>query len=368
MMTYSTAIRSSLLAATLYVAACSQLDSPAATPDEEVLGEALTVTIMTFNVQNLFDNIDNPDTDDKAYLPIEAKRIDEHIAACREMNRERWRNECLDLDWSDAVVHHKLSVLAATIKQVNNGLGADIIVFQEVENAAILDRLSSEFLADSNYRAAILVEAEGESGRGIDNAFLSKLPLVGPPILHAVVLENPPNRPGRTRGILEATFMLPDGTLLTGFAVHFPSPYNPNWMRVIAYDRLNDIRSALPTGRNVFAAGDFNTTSKEDEKEDMLERFARPFWTVAHEQCDGCLGTHYFSRDETWSFLDMILYSPARGVKTTWRIRADSARLANRTAAQVTASGKPNRYKAAEQTGVSDHWPLVLTIETTQKQ
>ncbi len=368
MMTYSTAIRSSLLAATFCVAACSQLDSPAATPDEEVLGEALTVTIMTFNVQNLFDNIDNPDTDDKAYLPIEAKRSNEHIAACKKMNRERWKNECLNLDWSDAVVHHKLSVLAATIKQVNNGLGADIIVFQEVENAAILDRLSSEFLADSGYRPAILVEAEGESGRGIDNAFLSKLPLVGSATLHPVILESASNGSGRTRGILEATFELPDGTLLTGFAVHFPAPYNPNWMRVVAYDRLNEIRSALPAGRNVFAAGDFNTTSKEDRQEHMLQRFVRPFWTVAHDTCLDCPGTHYFAPNDEWSFLDMILYSPTRGKKTTWQIRADSVRLANRAAAQVTADGKPQRYDATERTGVSDHWALVMMIEPSEKQ
>ncbi len=38
------------------------------------------VTIMTFNVENLFDNADDPGKDDKAYLPIEAKQSAEHIA------------------------------------------------------------------------------------------------------------------------------------------------------------------------------------------------------------------------------------------------------------------------------------------------
>ena len=77
---------------------------------------------------------------------------------------------------------------------------------------------------------------------------------------------------------------------------------------------------------------------------------------------------HYYGRDDTWSFLDMILFSEARGKKATWRIRADSVRIANRTEAQVTPPGIPLRYNAASQAGVSDHWPLVLSIEPVQKQ
>jgi hypothetical protein len=111
---------------------------------------------MTFNVENLFDNVDDPDKDDKAYLPIEAKQNDAHIAECMEIEVQSWRNECLNLDWSDAVLDHKLSVLASSIKQVNDGAGADIIAFQEVENAAILNRLRDEHMSDSGYGAAIL--------------------------------------------------------------------------------------------------------------------------------------------------------------------------------------------------------------------
>ena len=77
---------------------------------------------------------------------------------------------------------------------------------------------------------------------------------------------------------------------------------------------------------------------------------------------------HYYGRDDTWSFLDMILFSEPRRKKATWRIRADSVRIANRTEAQVTSPGIPLRYNAASQAGVSDHWPLVLSIEPVQKQ
>jgi len=328
------------------------------------LGES--VSIMTFNVQNLFDNVDDPDKDDKAYLPIEAKQNDAHIAECMEIEVKSWRDECLNLDWSDAVLDHKLSVLANTIKQVNDGDGADIIAFQEVENAAILNRLRDEHLAGSGYGAAILVE--GADTRGIDVAFLSRLPLVEPAILHPLTFEDFPERERDTRGILQATFELPDGSLLTGFSVHFPAPFHPTEMRESAYQHLTNLKNALPDSHHVFAAGDFNTTSTEDRQKDMLNRFVRPLWTVAHDDCEGCPGTHYYARDDNWSFLDMILFSEPRGKKATWQIRADSVRIANRTEAQVTASGIPWRYNATERAGVSDHWPLTVTIEIKQNQ
>ncbi|MDH3534021.1 MAG: endonuclease/exonuclease/phosphatase family protein [Gammaproteobacteria bacterium] len=319
------------------------------------------VTIMTFNVQNLFDNTDDPDKDDKAYLPIAAKQTESHIAACNEIEVESWRNECLYLDWSDAAIEHKLGVLADTIKQVGDGRGADIIALQEVETRAMLERLRTEYLADSDYLPAILIE--GSDNRGIDVAFLSRLPVVDEPRLHPLEFEEFPERAGDTRGILEATFELPDGSLLTGFSVHFPAPFHPTEMRQAAYDHLNASRSRLPEDRQVFAAGDFNTTSSEDGEQRMLERFVRPVWTVAHDACNGCPGTQYYSRDGTWSFLDMILFSPAGEPNDAWQIVVGSVELANKVPAQATKDGTPSRYHSAERIGVSDHWPLVMAIE-----
>ena len=324
------------------------------------------VTIMTFNAQNLFDNVDDPNKDDKAYLPIEAKQNDEHIAACNEIRTTSWRNECLMLDWSDDAIDHKLGVMADTIRQFADGQGADIIVFQEVENRAVLERLRVEHLADAGYEPAILVE--GDDDRGIDVAFLSKLPLVEQPILHKIAFDEFPDRAGDTRGVLQATFELPGGSKLTGFAVHFPAPYHPTEMRVAAYRHLTDLRDNLPADHAVFAAGDFNTVSTEMYAQGMLDKHVRPVWNVAHDYCQGCPGTYYYAPDDNWSFLDMILFSPARSEKTTWQIRADSVQILNRFPAQVTPDGRPNSYKASDRTGVSDHWPIVATIELIEKQ
>jgi hypothetical protein len=139
------------------------------------------VTIMSFNVQNLFDNVDDPGKDDKAYLPLAAKQNDAHIAACNEIEVESWRNECLTLDWSDEALEFKLGVVAETIRQVNDGQGADIIALQEVENINVLERLRTEYLEDLGYLPAILVE--GTDTRGIASAALSRVSR--PPGRHA---------------------------------------------------------------------------------------------------------------------------------------------------------------------------------------
>jgi len=340
------AIRALLVAAT--VSACSNTEPPA------------SVTIMAFNVQNVFDNIDAPGKDDKAYLPIGDKQAEAHIAECNAIPVESWRDECLHLDWSDDAIDHKLNVVARTIQQVNNGRGPDIIALQEVENVDILERLRTEFLADSGYLPAILLE--GTDVRGIDVAFLSRLPISGTPTLHALDLpEDYADRAGDTRGLLQATFELPDGSLLTGFSVHFPAPFHPTEMRVFAYEHLNAVRGQVPPEHNIFAAGDFNTTSTENDREGLLERFIRPGWVISNDLCQGCQGTQYYSRDDSWSFLDMVVFSSSESANSGWQVR--SVEIANQVPAQVTADGTPNRYRSAERTGVSDHWPVLMTLE-----
>jgi endonuclease/exonuclease/phosphatase family metal-dependent hydrolase len=322
---------------------------------------------MTFNVQNLFDNDDDPGKDDKAYLPIEAKQNQAHIDACNTIEVASWRDECLELDWSDAAIDHKLTVLADTIRQVNGGLGADIIALQEVENLRVLERLRTGHLADLGYGPAILVE--GSDLRGVDVAFLSKLPLVHPPVLHSLTFSQFPDLQGDTRGVLQADFQLPDGSKLTGFSVHFPAPHLPAEMRIAAYTHLNELLKALPDKHHAFAAGDFNTTSGEDDEKHLLDNYARPHWTLAHDVgCESCNGSYYYSRDDRWSFLDMILFAAARGEKATAQIRADSVQIAKRNPAQVSSAGTPERYRSGQRTGVSDHWPMIATIELTQKQ
>jgi len=327
--------------------------------------ESHSVTIMAFNVENLFDNKDDPGKTDETYFALADKQSEEHKATCNEIEVDRWRDQCLNWDWNDEIIEHKLRVVAETILQVDEGRGADIVALQEIENISILERLRTEYLADAGYLPAILID--GHDIRGVDVAFLSRLELANEPILHRPDFSGFEEwRVLDTRGVLQADFVLPDGSTLTGFSVHFPAPHQPIEMRDVAYDHLNELKAGLPADRPVFAAGDFNTTAKEDREKNMLDKHVRPAWTVAHELgCGDCKGTQYYGRDDTWSFLDMILWSAGgdSGAQATWNIRSNLVYVANGLPIQVRSDRTPARFQLPEGTGVSDHWPLVISIE-----
>jgi hypothetical protein len=353
------------LAWCLIVVTCIFLNN-CAVDVQDIPAVGQTVTIMAFNVENLFDNKDDPGKDDNTFFALSDKQSEEHRESCAKIEVERWRDQCLYWDWNDSILEHKLSVVARTILQVNDGRGADIIALQEIENIEILERLRTGYLSDANYLPAILIE--GYDRRGIDVAFLSRLELANEPVLHRPDFsEFEEWRVADTRGVLQADFVLPDGSILTGFSVHFPAPFHPTEMRDVAYDHLKRLREALPPERPAFAAGDFNTASPEDRGKNMLEKHVRGDWVVAHELgCGDCQGTHYYGRTGEWSFLDMILWSPGQisGAQATWDVVDNSVYVANRVPNQVLDDGTPARFQLPDGSGVSDHWPLVLSLES----
>jgi len=353
-----------LLAISVVLVGCSS--NPPVAPSDDIVGSATSrpesqrVSIMAFNVENLFDTADDPGKDDATYLPAAVKSDPEHVAACELIEVDRWREDCLYLDWSEDALRFKLEQLAATILAYNDGIGPDILALQEVENIRVLDRLRGEFLAAAGYREPVLIE--GLDDRGIDVAFLTRLPLAGRPVLHPVDMSAFPDRAQDTRGILEASFELPDGSLLTGYSVHFPAPYHPIEMRRTAYEHLNRIRADLPSDRPVFAAGDFNTPKREMEDTTIMDDLVRPYWIVAHEVgCDGCKGTNYWRRGESWSFLDMILFSPSESGR--WALDVDSVDVVTAFEGQLHEDGTPKRFDLEAREGVSDHLPIVMSLE-----
>ena len=318
---------------------------------------------MAFNVENLFDTKDDAGKDDKTFLPLSMKQSEAHIAECNDIEVDRWRQQCLEWDWNEEVLAIKLERVASAILQVNDGRGPDIVALQEIENVGILERLRTEHLQAAGYEPAILIE--GQDLRGIDVAFLSRLPLAGEPELHALRFGDsiPKEREQDTRGVLQADFELPDGTTLTGFSVHFPAPFHPTEMREAAYRHLNALKDSLPDNRPVFAAGDFNTTSVEDVEKNMLGRFVRDTWTIAHEVgCDGCPGTSYYQPRKDWSFLDMVIWSDG----SDWTLDADSVAIPKDAPEQSReikpGTLAPKRFNMQHVSGISDHYPILVTI------
>jgi endonuclease/exonuclease/phosphatase family metal-dependent hydrolase len=328
------------------------------------------LVIMTFNVENLFDLRDDLNKDDQTFLPLALKKSDKHVFECNKIKVPKWKQQCLEWDWSAEVLDTKLKRLASVILQVNQGRGPDILILQEVENLLILEKLRSEYLQAAEYIPGILIE--GNDKRGIDVAILTRLMPMQQPKLHPIVFDSNVEalRIQDTRGILEATLALPDGEALTVFAVHFPAPFHPTAMRLSAFNTLNNLKDQLPEERASIAAGDFNVTAEEESQLSLLKNMSAGRWLVAHfEGCSKCLGTNYYEPKKSWSFLDTILFSKhfssndfAERGDFSWKLDVGSIQIPANAEGQKNAMGHPIAFELPNPKGVSDHFPMAAEI------
>lgn len=108
---------------------------PARAPQPRTPGQ---VRIATFNVENLFDEYDDP-----------------------------YRND----DNTDVKPRAAIEAVARTLHAVD----ADVVALEEVENRGYLEAFNRAYLEDLGYRDVVLIE--GNDMRGIDVALLSRLPV-----------------------------------------------------------------------------------------------------------------------------------------------------------------------------------------------
>lgn len=341
------------------------------TPEPVFKGPSYTpapdsITIMTYNVENLFDTEDDEGKKDESYLPL-AKKTESVRARCRLDNKAEYRlKECLDNDWSEAKLDLKLKRLTDVITKVRNGRGPDVLLLQEVENLNVLEIWRKKYLSQLGYKPAILIEGPDE--RGIDTGILTRLDIEGSKLHKLSFTANDKLKTSEiseTRGILEATLKLPDASLMTVMAVHLPSQSNPAEMRRQAIEQIYKIKESLPKDRLVVVGGDFNISSDEDVDKGFIRTTLKEKWNVSHiVGCKECRGTYYYRRNDSWSFFDLLLTSPNMmpGGTGTWKIVPESIRIENTSLYQNNRFGNPGRFDSDRKDGVSDHWPLALEI------
>ncbi|MCA9615203.1 MAG: endonuclease/exonuclease/phosphatase family protein [Sandaracinus sp.] len=147
--------------------------------------EPTNFRVLTWNVQNFFDSVDDPDTGDDVL--------------------------------SSAAVTAKINSIARVLTTAD----ADLVALQEVENVALLDRLIAA-VPELGYTNRDL--RDSFDGRGIDVAFMSRTPVS---MVASHLGESFPNATGTdtyffTRDALEV-FTEPGGHPVTVMVVHFRS-------------------------------------------------------------------------------------------------------------------------------------------------
>lgn len=327
--------------------------------------EPSEVTVMTYNVENLFDNHHDENREDYSYLSL-GKKLEPAVAAfCRSITNTRYRKECEQLDYSDEVVDIKLNSIAHVIRAVDLGHGPDILMMAEVENESILQRLVSEKLQGLGYQTIVLLE--GPDVRGIDPAFISKFPLAEKPMLHLIPYsEKDPEQlkwARRSRGILEVTVTLPSNKKLTFMIAHFPAQMNPvDWRKQAVLFAKKLLQERLDQGRSVIFGGDLNITGEEEAQYGFFKNDFSSVGLVSHlVGCEKCLGTHNFKGG--WSFLDVLIYSKNLS-QTGYNLIPDSIEVV-RTEENMKKNGAPLAFRAdgKKSKGVSDHFPLFSRLK-----
>ena len=198
-------------------------------------------TLASYNVQDLFDTVDDP------------------RAAEERPTENQLRN--------------KLTRLGRMLQV----LDADVVGLMEVESLGVLSRLNTEALAALGYVETVLIEGN-DPERGIDVALLSRFPVVQTISHAAEIWTDPPGQSRRlfSRDCLECHLTLPSGETLVVLVNHFKSKRGGgdegDALRTAQAVRVREIADALLTTHPLTAiVGDLNDTPDSPALASLLE-------------------------------------------------------------------------------------------------
>jgi endonuclease/exonuclease/phosphatase family metal-dependent hydrolase len=354
-------------------------------------GTVPSLRVAWWNLENLFDTVDDPISRDLEFTPAEG--------------------------WTEEAYAAKRANLAAALDELHGGEGPELLGVAEVEG----DQVFAELLAEmENPHLRVVEDPAGTSDlRGIDVslAFDERKLTVVERRSHVVHLRY------RTRDIFEVVFELADtGERLVVMASHWPSrrlgrrESEPLRIAVaeniaylvrdhllvdsITYEQLRAAGDLAPVQARwetpVLVMGDFNDEPSDSAVVDHLQASSElDRVTGPTNDIDGFRAqtadyreSNAFLYNPCWRFLapenvgsffisstpagevfanryqvlDQLIVSRGLLRQSGLRLDLDSVDL-HRTPTVATPSGRPRPFNRGTMTGTSDHLPLVATLE-----
>ncbi|MEM9052129.1 MAG: endonuclease [Bacteroidota bacterium] len=308
-----------------------------------------SAVIAFYNVENLFDTINDPDKRDDEFLPDSAKK----------WNSERY--------WA------KQSKMAEVIAQIGAPSFPAIVGLCEVENIGVLeDLVKEEKLKNSKYEPVLI---EGPDQRGIDVALLyskKRFKVISSSSYTVELGEE--NRP--TRDILHVRGKLKSGgPTVNVFVNHWPSRYGgaeksePKRMAAakVLKTKTDSIAKVHPE-ELIICMGDFNDyPNNKSLTESLSAGQNKQLVNLMYGLKETKRGSYNYKGD--WDFLDQIIVSknlvdgmlPEILDSSTAPFFTDSMLYKHPKYGDIKPSrtyGGPNYYG-----GYSDHLPVFTVIE-----
>jgi endonuclease/exonuclease/phosphatase family metal-dependent hydrolase len=322
------------------------------------------ITLMVYNVENLFDDVDNG-TEYKEFDPGTGK-------------------------WTRELFLSRVDTVAEVIRRAVPG-GPDIIVLQEIENENALKTLQERGLRGLGYTRAVLVPAKGAA---TNPAVLTRLPVSR---VHSI--QTTERDAYGARHVLGIEILV-GGSTLQLFNNHWKSKTGgereTEGSRVRAAAavsaKVKEILAADPAA-DVIVAGDMNESSDEFSRVSGKYRTALlPFSPdVPREYDDGIFLTPSaaeagvrdgrlvlfdtwsetaekdrgsFSYGGQWHTVDHILMSPGLFDRVGFFYQKGSYRV-YRESFLLLPDGRPRKWEdSKEGKGYSDHLPLLIRLDT----
>jgi len=309
---------------------------------------AQEIFVANWNLENLFDTVDDPGKNDEEFTPKGSKH------------------------WTEARLNVKLQHLAQVINLMNNGKGPDLLGVEEVEHKALLQKLLTLVKTDKNYGIAY---AESPDKRGIDNGLIFNKNFFRIIFVKAVKVELPSRYP--TRFILEVKLLAKNGAKIYLFVNHWPSrrgglhKSRPN--RIAAARKLLSlIKSVLKDEPNSFviALGDFNDEPTNFSIKKILNaklldcnktEKSSELYDLAYKLKIKGLGSYLYRKH--WNMLDQIIVNKNVILNNSFNYECDSFGIFK----PLFVIEKYGRYKGAilptfggrkYLAGYSDHYPV----------
>lgn len=302
------------------------------------------ITIGWWNMENVFDCVDDPGSGDDEYLP---------------QGKKQWTHEKL---------HRKL----LTLSRVINDMNPDVLGFCEVEHESLIDSLLK--YVPRKYGK---VYYESSDRRGIDMGMIydkSKFSLVDSK-KHPIPTKGRP-----TREIIEISLSyLPlfykgdgRGEVLHFLLNHWPSRLGgqlesePRRLIAAAIARriIDDILAKDSTAR-IIVLGDFNDEPFDRSISEVLRasgkitqvKTANDLFNSTIHFVQEKKGTHYYSGK--WSVIDQIIISRSLLVSGSLVIADTSSIMLFKRDYMLSKSGQPLPFSRG---GCSDHLPILLPL------
>ncbi len=317
---------------------------------EQGLTQRGDIRMMFYNLENLFDTIDNPDTRDDEFLPNGERKWDSY---------RYWKK-----------IKHTYQVVAAAGEQKP----PEILGVCEVESFLPLYNLAQNTHL-SKYPYTI-IHKDSPDRRGIDVAILYQKDKVKLLSKEFITVRFPSDTNKRTRDILRATFKIKDDTLHV-FVNHWPSrmggqAYSEPFRIHVASIILSKIDSIVQTNpsSNIIVMGDLND-EPDNASLDVLTNSNMINLSESLKESCSC-GTYRYKSH--WNMLDQVVVSPELTNDKGLHLLPGSLKIFKPDflleVDEKNGGMKPYRTYIGPQYigGYSDHLPILLDLHQSSSK